>query len=147
MIHPHPMPEIRLDARDPAGGDAFGDLPDWNLSDLYPSTDGPEITEDMQWLETECAAFAGDYEGKLTDLTAEGLLTCVQRYENIQSITGRVMSFAGLRYYQNTTDPDRAKFMADAQAKIRMKWRNSCMINPLWEPPHGTVCSMKPWPG
>ena len=28
------------------------------------------------------------------------------------------MSFAGLRYYQNTMDSDRAKFMADAQDKI-----------------------------
>lgn len=28
------------------------------------------------------------------------------------------MSFAGLRYYQNTTDADRGKFMADMQASI-----------------------------
>jgi len=28
------------------------------------------------------------------------------------------MSFAGLRYYQNTTDADRAQFMANAQDKI-----------------------------
>jgi oligoendopeptidase F len=28
------------------------------------------------------------------------------------------MSFAGLRYYQQTTDPERAKFMSDMQDKI-----------------------------
>ena len=28
------------------------------------------------------------------------------------------MSYAGLRYYQNTTDPERAKFIADAQDRI-----------------------------
>ena len=28
------------------------------------------------------------------------------------------MSFAGLRYYQNTTDADRAKFLSDAQDRI-----------------------------
>ncbi len=28
------------------------------------------------------------------------------------------MSFAGLRYYQMTTDPERAKFMSDCQDKI-----------------------------
>jgi oligoendopeptidase F len=33
-------------------------------------------------------------------------------------IAGRIMSFAGLRYYQNTTDPERAKFMSDMQDKI-----------------------------
>jgi hypothetical protein len=31
---------------------------------------------------------------------------------------GRIMSFAGLRYYQNTTDAERAKFLSDCQDKI-----------------------------
>jgi oligoendopeptidase F len=33
-------------------------------------------------------------------------------------IAGRIMSFAGLRYYQQTTNPERAKFMSDMQDKI-----------------------------
>jgi oligoendopeptidase F len=72
----------------------------------------------MEWLETACAEFANDYEGKLAGLDADGLLAAVQRYEQIDVIAGRIMSFAGLRYYQITTDSDRAKFMADAQDKI-----------------------------
>ena len=63
------------------GGKDLGNLPEWDLSDLYPSTDGSEITRDMAWLEEECAKFAADYEGKLADLDAPGLLTAVQRYE------------------------------------------------------------------
>jgi oligoendopeptidase F len=101
-----------------SGKSAFGDLPEWDLTDLYPSPDSPEITRDMAWLETECAAFAADYEGKLASLDAAGLLRAVQRYEQIDVIAGRIMSFAGLRYYQITTDSDRAKFMADCQDKI-----------------------------
>jgi oligoendopeptidase F len=31
---------------------------------------------------------------------------------------GRIMSYAGLRYYQNTMDSERAKFMADAQDQV-----------------------------
>ena len=46
------------------------------------------------------------------------MLECIRRYEKIQSVSGRVMSFAGLRYYQNTTDAGRAKFMADCQTKL-----------------------------
>ena len=113
-----PMPELMKDAREPASGDTFGNLPEWDLSDLYPSTDGKEITRDLSWLEAECASFAVDYEGKLTTLDAIGLLSCIQRYEQIQAISGRIMSFAGLRYYQNTTDTDRGTFMADMQGKI-----------------------------
>ncbi|MEO0929378.1 MAG: M3 family oligoendopeptidase [Pseudomonadota bacterium] len=100
------------------GGKDLGNLPEWDLSDLYTSTDAPELTHDLDWLETECAEFAKTYEGKLADLDAAGLLNAVQRYEQIDVIAGRIMSFAGLRYYQITTDSDRAKFMADCQDQI-----------------------------
>jgi oligoendopeptidase F len=112
------LSDLPRDMRDSASSDAFGDLPEWNLDDLYPSTDGPEITKDLEWLGTECPAFAADYENKLVGLDAAGLVTCIQRYEAIQGIMGRIMSFAGLRYYQNTTDADRGKFMADMQGAI-----------------------------
>ena len=101
-----------------SGGKDLGNLPEWDLSDLYPSTDGPEITEDLAWLEKACADFAKDYEGQLATLNADGLLEAVQRYEKIDVVAGRIMSFAGLRYYQCTTDSDRAKFMADCQDRI-----------------------------
>ncbi|WP_373636561.1 M3 family oligoendopeptidase [Yoonia sp. BS5-3] len=100
------------------GGKDLGALPEWDLSDLYPGTDAPELERDLAWLEGECASFAADYQGKLSGLDAAGLLTAVQRYEQIDVIAGRIMSFAGLRYYQITTDSERAKFMADCQDKI-----------------------------
>ncbi len=96
----------------------FGDLPNWDLTDLYPAPDAPEIKRDMDWLEAECAAFAKDYQGKLADLDPKAMHTCILRNEKISSIAGRIMSYAGLRYYQNTTDPERAKFMSDCQDKI-----------------------------
>lgn len=111
------MPSPVFDASS-LGGEPFGNLPEWNLTDLYPSEDSPELARDMEWLETACAEFANDYEGKLAGLDADGLLAAVQRYEQIDVIAGRIMSFAGLRYYQITTDSGRAKFMADAQDKI-----------------------------
>ncbi|WP_099826401.1 M3 family oligoendopeptidase [Oceaniglobus indicus] len=106
-----------FDANAPHGQD-FGDLPEWDLTDLYPAEDAPELTRDLDWLETACADFAATYEGKLADLDAAGMLGCVHAYEKIDGVAGRIMSFAGLRYYQNTTDPHRAKFMSDMQDKI-----------------------------
>ena len=96
----------------------FGDLPEWDLSDLYPSPDAKELKRDMDWLEDACRSFASDYEGKLATLDADGLLDAVNRYEQIDVIAGRLMSYAGLRYYQHTTDPARAQFMSNAQDKI-----------------------------
>ena len=46
------------------------------------------------------------------------MLKCVVRNEKISSISGRIISYAGLLYYQKTTDADRAKFLSDMQEKI-----------------------------
>ncbi len=100
------------------GSSEFGDLPEWDLSDLYASPDAPEFKRDLDWLEEHCAAFAKDYEGKLAGLTAGEMLECVLRYEKIDLVGGRIMSFVGLRYYQNTTDAERAKAMSDAQDRL-----------------------------
>jgi len=102
----------------PAAGGAFGDLPEWDLTDLYPAPDAAEFANDMAWLEQACRDFADDFEGRLADLDADAMLACVHRYERIETVAGRIMSYAGLRYYQNTLDASRAKFMADAQDKV-----------------------------
>ncbi len=110
-------PQPAYDAKS-GGGKDLGKLPDWNLTDLYASTDAKELKRDIDWLEAACTDFAKDYEGKLAELDAAGMLDCVLRYEKIDVIAGRIMSFAGLRYYQITTDADRAKFMSDCQDRI-----------------------------
>jgi len=99
-------------------GKDFGPLPEWDLNDLYIGPEAPELVRDLSWLETACAEFATTYEGKLADLDAPAMLACVLAYEKIDMIAGRIMSYAGLRYYQQTTDPHRAKFMSDCQDKI-----------------------------
>ena len=106
------------DANPTHGTEDLGDLPEWDLTDLYAAPDAPEFAADMARVRELCASFAADYEGKLADLDAPGLRTCIERYEEIDGVAGRLMSFASLRYYQDTTDPARAKFMADAQDRI-----------------------------
>jgi oligoendopeptidase F len=106
------------DARTEGSAAPLGDLPEWNLDDLYTGETAPEIKRDLDWLEQACSSFATDYEGKLGALDAPGFLDCVLRNEKINQIAGRLMSFAGLRYYQLTTDAGRAKFMSDLQEKI-----------------------------
>mgnify|MGYP002780027484 FL=1 len=111
---PLPLPRPLFDAR-PEQGAEFGDLPVWDLTDLYPAPDAPEFARDMAWLKGACADFAARYEGRLSTLDAARLLDCVRSYEAIDGVAGRLMSYAGLRHYQDTLDAGRAKFMADAQ--------------------------------
>ena len=108
-----PLPFPLSDANASAGGKNLGDLPEWDLSDLYTAPDAPEVDRDKAWLDAECAAFAADYEGKLAELSADQMLDAVQRYEKIDMVAGRLMSYAGLRYYQHTTNPERLQFMSN----------------------------------
>jgi oligoendopeptidase F len=115
MLH---LPFPVRDANATSGDKNLGDLPEWDLTDLYQSEEAPELKRDLDWLEEACESFAADYEGKLAELDHEGLLECVLRNEKINQVAGRIMSFAGLRYYQLTTDAGRAKFLSDCQEKI-----------------------------
>ena len=115
---PFPVSGPIWDANASRGSKDLGDLPEWDLSDLYTAEDAPELKRDLDWLEQACASFAADYEGKLATLDAKGMLDCVLRNERISAVAGRIMSFAGLRYYQMTIDATRAKFMSDCQEKI-----------------------------
>ena len=112
------LPFPLRDVNTSSGSKSLGNLPEWDLSDLYSGQDAPELSRDLKWLEEACASFAADYEGKLAGLDAAGMLECVLRNERITAIAGRIMSFAGLRYYQLTIDGDRTKFMSDMQEKI-----------------------------
>jgi oligoendopeptidase F len=101
----------------------LGPLPEWNLADLYPAMDSPEFASDMARAETECRAFAEKWRGKLADMAAgpnasETLDEAVRGYEALEDLLGRIMSYAGLIYSGDTTDPQRAKFYGDAQERV-----------------------------
>jgi oligoendopeptidase F len=113
-----PRPAIR-GRRD----DAPDTLPEWNLADLYPALDAPEVTRDLIRGEEECEAFEAAYKGKLAALAAgpdagAALAAAVRRYEAVEDLLGRLISFASLVYVGDTTDPARAKFYGDVQEKI-----------------------------
>ena len=116
----HARPAFDADAATGGKGGAkdLGTLPEWDLSDLYAGPDAPELKRDLDWLEEACARFAADYQGKLATLDAAAMLECIERYERIDAVAGRIMSYAGLRHYQQTQDAERAKFLGDMQDKI-----------------------------
>jgi oligoendopeptidase F len=101
----------------------LGALPEWDLTDLYPSMDSAEFASDLARGEAECKGFAETYRGKL-DGFARGedapaaLGAAVIRYEAVEDLLGRIMSYAGLVYSGDTTDPKRAKFYGDTQERL-----------------------------
>jgi oligoendopeptidase F len=101
----------------------LGALPEWNLADLYRAMDAPEIKRDLDRGEAECVAFEKAYQGRLAQLAAgadagKALAQAVRGYEAIEDVLGRLISYAGLLYSGNTTDPAIAKFYGDMQERI-----------------------------
>jgi oligoendopeptidase F len=98
-------------------------LPEWNLGDLYTAIDAPEIMQDLDKIDAECAAFEQDYKGKLAEETAKPtggvwLAGAVRRYEAIDDLAGRLGSYAGLIHAGNTVDPAISKFYGDVSERI-----------------------------
>jgi oligoendopeptidase F len=107
-----------------AGGSGkLGALPEWNLADLYPGLDSPEIKRDLAKVDVDCLDFERAYKGKLADLAAgpdagRALVAAVKKYESTDDLLGRLMSYASLLNAANTTDPDIMKFYGDMQERI-----------------------------
>jgi oligoendopeptidase F len=120
-----PGPDMTRHARDAeaalataTGGPDLGDLPGWDLADLYAAPDAAELARDLDRIEDEARRFAADFEGRLAALDAPGLLEALRRYERLQNLAGRLLSYADLRYAQRTTDPERAKLATDIGDRV-----------------------------
>jgi oligoendopeptidase F len=101
----------------------LGALPEWNLADLYLGLEDPQVKRDLDRADAESLAFEQDYKGKLATLAGEpqagsALAAAVKRYEALDDLLGRLISYAGLVHSGNTVDPDRAKFYADVQERV-----------------------------
>jgi oligoendopeptidase F len=100
-----------------------GDLPEWDLTHLYPGIESPEFKRDLDRGLVEAQALSSRYRGKLSELASasdgsETLAAAVRSYEGLSDLLGRIGAYAGLVYSGDTTDPQRAKFYGDTQDKL-----------------------------
>ena len=95
-----------------------GSLPEWDLRDLYPGRDSPELRADLEKAAAEAKAFRLRFQGKLAALDGAALGGAVAGYETIQEVLGRVMSYAQLVHAGNMTDPDEIGFDEGADGTI-----------------------------
>ena len=105
------------------GSSAIGALPTWNLSDLYPSMECSELKADIERARTECRNLVRDYRGKLAEIASHQdasslLAVAIQRYEMIDDIIGKIISYAGLLYADDSTNPINSKFYGDTQDQV-----------------------------
>ena len=97
---------------------SLGVLPEWDLNDLYPGTDSPELTADLERAAKDSKTFTGRYRGKLAGLDGRALGTAIADFEAIDEIMGRVMSYAQLVYAGNVSDPEIGRAYQTMQERV-----------------------------
>ncbi|HEY9058596.1 MAG TPA: M3 family oligoendopeptidase, partial [Aurantimonas sp.] len=100
-----------------------GALPEWNLADLYPAMDSDELKSDLERARAKSEAFQNRWRGRLAEAArgeaqGEGLAAAVVEFEALEELLGRIISYAGLVYSGDTSDPARAKFYGDIQSSV-----------------------------
>jgi oligoendopeptidase F len=83
----------------------------WNLADLYSSYDDPQIESDIAFCEKEAAVINSEYAGKVETLSAEALYVLVVRLEKLETLLGRLFTFAFLNFTTHTDDQQVSGFL------------------------------------
>ncbi len=115
-----PLPRPVHAAQSAASSDV-GNLPEWDLTDLYPSMDSPDVAQDLKESLDRATTFEASYKGRLSEMAennVSALVTAIRAYEDLEDLMGRLISFAGLVYAGNTIDPAAQKFYGDIQEQI-----------------------------
>ena len=103
--------------------DTLGELPEWDLSDLYENLESEKLKSDLQLSIDNAIVFEQNYKTRLDALLdeasgADQLAQALKEYESLQDLLGKLMSYAGLLYAGNSNDPASVKFFGDTQDKI-----------------------------
>jgi len=95
-------------------------MPEWDLADLYPGMESPEVQRDLEKAAADAKALQASYQGKLVGMGRDGaaLAEAIGAYERLADLMGRLGSYSGLLYYANMADPARAKFYGDVREKL-----------------------------
>ena len=78
--------------------------PEWNLSDLYHGLDDPKLERDLQDLQQEAARFRERYRGRVAQLSAAAVLSCLRELESMAERSGYLYAFPSLMFAANTQD-------------------------------------------
>jgi len=93
-------------------------LPEWDLSDLYPAPDSPEIERDLAAAARDARAFAERHAGRLAGLSAAPLAAAIADYERIEERLGRLASYAQLLFSGDSTDAAIGRFYQGIHERV-----------------------------
>jgi len=122
-VLPVPVFETTTDKAATKDSDILGNLPQWNLDDLYPGMTCDELARDFDQSEKDAQKFQENYKGRLEELikSADGgtqIAGAIREFEALQEKLGRIISYAGLLHAGDTVDPEISKFYSDIRDRM-----------------------------
>ncbi|CCG39830.1 M3 family oligoendopeptidase [Magnetospirillum molischianum] len=97
---------------------ANNQLPEWDLSDLYPSPESSRLKDDIATAFEAAKTFEKHYSSTLHELNGAVFGAALIEYERIGDILGRIMSYAQLLYAADVSDPERGRFYQGMQERV-----------------------------
>jgi len=103
--------------------DLLGQLPEWNLDDLYPGMTCDALVKDFNDSDKDAQDFQKRYKGKLEELIKSSnggsqIAGAIKSFEALQEKLGRIISYAGLLHAGDTVDPEISKFYSDIRDRM-----------------------------
>ena len=89
---------------------SLGNMPTWDLSDLYQSLNDKNIQQDIDLLKESITNFVKKYQFNIETLDADELYKAIKEYENISELMGKLGAFAYLKYAENLSIDENVKF-------------------------------------
>lgn len=93
-----------------SGSKSDEQLPSWDLSDLYPSPDSPELKNDLDRARSKVEIFATNWQGNLENASGQEIAMAIDLYQEVSEILGRIGSYAQLIFATDSTDAKSAQF-------------------------------------
>jgi oligoendopeptidase F len=98
----------------------LGPLPEWDLSDLYPSADSTQLDDDLSRAAREAEEFRDRYAGHIPAIDGKTLACAIVEYERQDERLSRAMSYAQLVYAGNMSDPENGRFHQSVQERVTL---------------------------
>ncbi len=97
-------------------------LPIWDLSDLYADRQCAELLADIETAKDKSLVFELAWKGNLLPESQKSgggdLARSIVEYEVLEELMGRIMSYAGLLYAEDSSNPENAKLYGDIQEQL-----------------------------
>lgn len=106
-------------------------LTQWNLGELFPSFDSPELQAAFDNVEEQVASFEGVRNKLSPEMDAETFLEVVRASEATARIVNKIYAFTGLSFSSNTQDQTAQTYMARVQ-QFAAEMQNRTLFFSLW---------------